>query len=209
MSIFLKPVVLLLLLLQTAYAQESVWRDIPANELGGIAAGDLAGRMRASMAYATKYGFGAGIPTFHVGTNPKTGEILYGTVLIPKNYVEFKDIPRSELGNVDATNFQERVRQAMTWATNHGYAAGIPTFFEADYGRGTVYGVILVKAGRATFFDLQKRYVRKFAYSDTGEWARVATDFARQRGYIGAFPTYHVGNSGTSSEVFGIVCLTK
>lgn len=198
---------LLIFLTLSTFAQGVFWRDVPSGELRGVSINDLAGRMRASMEYATKYGFGAGVPTFY--HTEKNGQIVYGTLLIPKESVEFKDIPATELGNVGPDDFQERVRQAMTWATNHGYAAGIPTFFDANNGRGTVYGVILMKSDKLKFMDVQRSRVRAFKNSDTAEWARVGTDVARQRSYAGAFPSFHVGKRGTTSEVFGVFFFLK
>ncbi|MEZ0608526.1 hypothetical protein ACAW74_08425 [Fibrella sp. WM1] len=188
----------------TAQAQGAIWRDVPAGELGGVAVTDLMGRVRASMDYANKYGFGAGIPTFYNGE--KNGQIVYGTVLLAKSAVEFKDIPVTELGNVSLTDYQERVRQAMTWATNHGYGAGIPTFYHADHGRGMVCGVMLVKPEAIKFVDVSSlRNVRPFDRADTADWARVAGDWAAKNGYVGAMPTYHVGRD----NVFGVVCFKK
>lgn len=185
-----------------AAAQGAIWRDVPASELGGVAITDLMGRVRASMDYANKYGFGAGIPTFHNGE--KNGQVVYGTVLLAKSMVEFKDIPVTELGNVSLTDYQERVRQAMTWAANHGYGAGIPTFQHADHGRGMICGVMLVKPEAVKFFDFS--WVRyPFDRADTADWARVAGDLAAKNGYAGGIPTYHVGRE----NVFGVVCFKK
>lgn len=55
--------------------------------------------MRESMAYAARYGFGTGIPTFENGEKKRTDRLRH--LLIPAKYVEFKDIPQSELGNTD------------------------------------------------------------------------------------------------------------
>ena len=206
-SIALIIVITCTFLMQNSYSQGVVWRDVPSSELGGVASSDLAGRMRASMAYATKYGFGAGVPTFHQAE--KNGEIVYGTTLIPKEYADFKDIPATELGNAGLDDFQERVRQAMTWATNHGYGAGVPTFFHADKGRGIVYGVILIKADKVVFNDIKRSWVRSFDYADTADWMRVATDYAAKNTFSWGFPTFHIASKGYGNEVFGEVFLKK
>lgn len=61
----------------SAIAQEAIWRDVPVNQLNGVAINDLQGRMRESMVYTARYGFGTGIPTFENGK--KNGQIVYGT----------------------------------------------------------------------------------------------------------------------------------
>lgn len=190
-------------------AQETTWRDVPANELNGVAINDLQGRMRESMAYATRYGFGAGIPTFENGN--QNGQIVYGTVLVPKKYVEFKDIPQSELGNVDLNNFQERVRQSMTWATNHGYSAGIPTFHHADHGRGIVCGTILFKPDAVTFRDIPQSRMELINRDEAGTagWVRSAVRYASKIGQVGAFPTFHQARYNDKGLVYGVVFFKK
>lgn len=190
-------------------AQETTWRDVPVNELNGVAINDLQGRMRESMAYATRYGFGAGVPTFENGT--QNGQIVYGTVLIPKKYVEFKDIPQSELGNVDLNNFQERVRQSMTWAANHGYSAGIPTFHHADHGRGIVCGTILFKPDAVTFRDVQQGRMEMISRDEAGTagWVRSVVRYASKIGQVGAFPTFHQATYGDKGLVYGVIFFKK
>lgn len=192
-----------------AIAQETVWRDVPANELNGVAITDLQGRMRESMAYANRYGFGAGVPTFENGE--KNGQIVYGTILIPKRYVEFKDIPQSELGNVDLNNFQERVRQSMTWAANHGYVAGIPTFHHANHGGGMVCGTMLFKAGSVTFRDVKQSNLEKINQNEAGTagWVRSVARYAGQMGWVGAFPTFHQTTYSDKGQVYGVVFFKK
>ncbi len=206
-----KSILLFLLFLLSYYskAQETTWRDVPANELNGVAINDLQGRMRESMAYATRYGFGAGVPTFENGT--QNGQIVYGTVLIPKKYVEFKDIPQSELGNVDLNNFQERVRQSMTWAANHGYAAGIPTFYHADHGRGIVCGTILFKPESVTFRDVQQSRMEMINRNEAGTagWVRSVVRYAAKIGQVGAFPTFHQATYSDKGLVYGVVFFKK
>lgn len=76
----MKKLILLILFLLLSYysnSQETVWRDVPVNELNGVAINDLQGRMRESMVYTARYGFGTGIPTFENGK--KNGQIVYGT----------------------------------------------------------------------------------------------------------------------------------
>ncbi|MDF7818740.1 hypothetical protein P1X15_14085 [Runella sp. MFBS21] len=190
-------------------AQETTWRDVPANELNGVAINDLQGRMRESMAYATRYGFGAGVPTFENGN--QNGQIVYGTVLVPKKYVEFKDIPQSELGNVDLNNFQERVRQSMTWAANHGYSAGIPTFYHADHGRGVVCGTILFKPDAVTFRDIPQSRMEPINRDEAGTagWVRSAVRYASKIGQVGAFPTFHQATYNDKGLVYGVVFFKK
>jgi len=197
-------ITLLSLFSVSGIAQETVWRDVPANELNGVAVSDLQGRMRESMAYANRYGFGAGVPTFENGE--KNGQIVYGTVLFPKRYVEFKDIPQSELGNVDLNNFQERVRQSMTWASNHGYAAGIPTFHHANHRSGMVCGTILFKAGSTEFNDVSLRSIDS---NDAAGWVRTVARYAAKTGRIGAFPTFHQATYNDKGQVYGVVFFKK
>ncbi|WP_149240157.1 hypothetical protein [Dyadobacter sp. 32] len=189
------------------FAQEAVWRDVPANELKGVGITENAERMRQSMDYAAKMGFGAAIPTFFHGE--KNGRLVYGTVLIPKTDVEFKDIPLSELGNVNLDDFAERVRQSMAWAANHGHGAGIPTFYHADNGRGVVYGTMLFKADRVSFRDIPEGYLTDLNRKDPASWVRAVVKYNNNRSNAGAFPTFHSADKPGKGLVYGVIFFKK
>lgn len=41
-----------------------------------------------------------------------------------------------------------------SWAVAHGYAGAVPTFNQANYGNGTVYGAFLIRKEAADFRDI-------------------------------------------------------
>lgn len=118
--------------------------------------------------WATKHGYIGAFPNFHKA-NTAEG-LVYGTILLKPEAGEFKDIPASEIGHPQSR--EARFRAMHDYAHTHGlvmegfggfppkpkfsyvYAAALPTFFEADYGQGTVYGAILLKRSAVVWKDI-------------------------------------------------------
>ena len=46
------------------------------------------------------------------------------------------------------------MRAVNDWAGAHGYSSGFPTFHEADYGQGKVYGALLLKSNTVEWRDV-------------------------------------------------------
>jgi hypothetical protein len=127
-------------------------RDVPRNEYGNVDAADVPGMFRAANVYATTHGYRAGIPTFHQADSG-TGTV-YGTHLIHMSTADFRDVAAAELGVFDVADAPAMLRAASVYASQHGYAAGVPTFHQADYGGGPVFGLILFRSDVTTWRDV-------------------------------------------------------
>jgi len=156
-------------------------------------------RNRAVRASAT--GFVGGFPTFHETTQGRNH--LSGTVFVTQMSAEWRDVPLAELGNVSLDDFAERMRVTNTWASQHGFIGGFPTFFHADYGSGIVCGTVLVKAVGAEFRDISLLELGSPALDDFEARFRTTQDYAFRNGFAGGFPTLHhirVANSVVASN---------
>jgi hypothetical protein len=119
------------------------WKDVPLTELGNVSLDDFAARMRATTNYAVANGYVGGFPN---GYNADYGAgMVCGTILLRQGSADFRDVPLSELGNPALDDIGARMRSANDYAARNGYLSGFPTFHHADYGKGIVCGIILVK----------------------------------------------------------------
>jgi len=100
-------------------------------------------RFRAVHDWARQNGWVSGYPNFHQLDRGKG--LFYGAILFQSNAVEVADIPSEELGNPSSS--EQRFRAINNWASRRGYVGGFPNFHQADYGRGIVFGVVLIKEG--------------------------------------------------------------
>jgi hypothetical protein len=115
------------------------WRDVPGGDLGGPSDTDVGARFRAVEAYAKRHGFGAGFPNFY---QADSGDgTIYGTILLKRDCVEWRDIAAAELGNPSDSDIGARFRGVAAYAKPKGFFAGFPNFYSSN---GT-YGTILIK----------------------------------------------------------------
>jgi hypothetical protein len=106
------------------------WRDVPLAELGGVSLDDFEGRMRATNAYATKNGFTGGFPNyFHADYG---NGIVCGTILLKSSGAEWRDVPLSELGDPELSDFEARFRATHDYANRNGFVGGFPNLFHAE-----------------------------------------------------------------------------
>jgi hypothetical protein len=110
------------------------WRDVPRGAYGVFAIEDVPAMFRGANDYAVSQGYAAGLPNFHQADYGQG--VVYGTFLVKPGTVDFRDVPAIELGVFDRRDAPAMLRAAGDYATAHGYAAGFPTFHEADYGSG-------------------------------------------------------------------------
>ncbi len=128
------------------------WMDIPLAELGYPLINDFAARMRATTNYAVQNGYIGGYPNgFHA--NYGKG-IVCGTILIKPGSADWRDVPLSELGNPALDDIGARMRSANDYASRNGYLSGFPTFHHANYGKGIVCGIILIKRDAGEWRDV-------------------------------------------------------
>ncbi len=124
------------------------WRNILASELGNPSG--LEARFRAVYDWAKHHSYGGGMPNMHQA-DYGNGKV-YGTILFSQESLEWKNVSKNQLGN--PSDVGERFKAVHSFASNNGYPAGFPNFHQADYGDGTVYGILLFKPGYAKKIDI-------------------------------------------------------
>lgn len=128
------------------------WMDVPLSELGKPGIEDFAARMRATTNYAVQNGYVGGFPNgFHADYGKG---IVCGTILIRPGSADWRDVPLAELGNPSLDDIGARMRSANDYAAKNGYLGGFPTFHHADYGKGIVCGIILIKRDAGEWRDV-------------------------------------------------------
>ena len=144
-------------LLSTTIAQG---REVDRNVIGIYHIEDVPGLFRAANAYAVANGFAAAYPNCEQGS--VSGQVVLGLILINSGAVEFRDVPRSTLGVSDLNDVPSMMRAAHDYAIANGFAGGFPTFNQADYGNGVVYGVMLFYPGTLKWKDLPATYLARY-----------------------------------------------
>lgn len=204
------------------------FRDVPRTEYGLTDLTDVPAVMRAATDFAAREGYGAAIPDFHQGDHG--AGVVWGTFLVKAGKADWRDVPRDELGVYHIEDVPGMMRAANDYAVANGFAAGIPTFHQADHGAGVVCGVVLFHPSTATWRDIPADLLR--GYSDAWQsWAVVlcrpsdvaVPNSARDR-YLAFFtegggdPSNAVGYwrdlsyglcDGAGSEVFGVFNIGK
>jgi hypothetical protein len=128
------------------------WQDVPIGLFGNVSLSDFGGRMRAAQLFATAYGFVGAFPNFF-HTDFGRG-IVCGTIMLPATAAEWRDVPLSEMGNPPLDDIGARFRAANDYAVRNGFLGGYPNMFHADYGKGVVCGVILIKKEAGEWRDV-------------------------------------------------------
>ncbi len=127
-------------------------QDIPLGELNNVSLDDFANRMRITQNYANRNGYVGGFPTYK---HSVSGGITYcETVFLRKDAAEWRDVPVAELGNPPLDDIAARMRSAHDYATRNGFVGGYPTFYHADYGKGIVCGIVLIKKSAGEWRDV-------------------------------------------------------
>lgn len=146
------------------------WRDVPAAEYGGVPVEDVPAMFRAATDYAGRQGFPAAMPNFH---SADWGQgLVYGTFLFRQGSVEWRDVPRDTLGVFVMEDVPGMMTAAHDYAIANGFAAGFPTFHQADHGAGVVCGVMLIRPDWVSWRDVPADLLR--AYSDRDPpWAVI------------------------------------
>ena len=131
---------------------EAEWRDVFRSDLGNPHIDDVPALFRAVDAYAAQLGYPAAFPNCEQADHGLG--VVYGTILMKPGTTEWRDVPRSELGDPDINDVPAMMRAANDYSDRAGFAAGFPTFNQADHGAGVVYGIVLLKPGISTWRDV-------------------------------------------------------
>ena len=154
-------------------------------------------RNRAEM--AVQQNFVGAFPNFYTSTEGRNH--LAGTVFIKATTAAWRDIPLSELGNVSLTDFEGRIRASNTWAEEHGFIGGFPTFYHADYGNGIVCGTVLIKKDGAEWRNIPLRELGNPAPDNFEAFFRAVQDYASRNDFVGGFPTFNFSEAVTDLHI--------
>jgi hypothetical protein len=141
------------------------FRDVPRVDYGVFHIEDVPAMFRAANDYAVNNGYAAGLPDFHQADYGNG--VVYGTFLLKQGTIDFLDVPAAELGLWDRTQAPAMMRAASDYAARNGYAAAFPTFHEANYGQGLVFGLILLHANTAVWRDVPADLLAKYSDAPT------------------------------------------
>lgn len=128
------------------------WQDVPHNDMGAPPLNNFAEWMRMANLYASRKGYVGAFPNYFYAT--KSNRIVCGTLLLKGEGVEWRDVPAADLKNPPIHDIGARFRATQDYAVREGFVGGFPNFYHADYGRGLVYGTILLRPGFAFWADV-------------------------------------------------------
>jgi len=140
---------------------EAEWRDVPRSEYQIFHIEDVPGLFRAANDYAAREGYPAAFPNCEQADHGQG--VVYGTILMKPGTTEWRDVPRAELGDPQIDDVPAMMRAANDYASRYGFAAGFPTFHQADYGQGVVYGIVLLRPGVSTWRDVPADLLAKYS----------------------------------------------
>jgi hypothetical protein len=101
----------------------------------------------------------------------------------------------------------QMMRAAHGYAIREGFEGAFPTFHSADYGRGRMFGLVLLRKGGAEFRDVLYSALHNSHPDDVGTRFRRTHDYAYDNGYVSGFPTMFQAGSGEKT-VCGTILLT-
>lgn len=140
---------------------EAEWQDVPQTTYRVFNIHDVPAMFRAANDYAAQSGYPAAFPNFHQA-NYGQG-VVYGTILIKPGITEWRDVPQAELGVSQIDDVGGMMRAANDYAFHHGFAAGFPTFHQADHGQGVVCGIVLFNPGTTVWRDVPADLLRAYS----------------------------------------------
>ncbi|MCI0711881.1 MAG: hypothetical protein L0154_17120 [Chloroflexi bacterium] len=140
---------------------EVEWRDVPRSEYRVFHIEDVPGLFRAANDYAVRQGYPAAFPNCEQADHGQG--VVYGTILMKPGTTEWRDVPRTDLGNPQIDDVPAMMRAANDYSSREGFAAGFPTFHQANYGQGVVYGIVLLKPGVSIWRDVAADLFAKYS----------------------------------------------
>lgn len=117
--------------------------------------------------------------------------LVYGTYTLDRMAIAaWRDVPRADLGWPALEDVPAMVRSAQAFARRMGYQAAIPTFEQADYGQGPVFGIHILATAAVEVVEVDICEVGYVDDDDVSGMFRAASDFAVRRGYDAGYPTF-------------------
>lgn len=161
---------------------------------------------RKANSHASANGFVGAFPNFYYD-GPWGIDTRYGTILLKSPFAEWKDVPVNDLNHPNLDDLAGRFRETANYATRKGYAAGLPNFFQADYGNGIVCGTILLKSDAVEWRDVPISELNNVDLNDLDGRFRQTFDYATRNGFIAGFPNFFHDSSRITHRG-GTVCGT-
>jgi len=140
---------------------EAEWRDVLRDEYQVFHIEDVPALFRAANDYAAGQGYDAAFPNCEQADHGQG--VVYGTILLKPGTTEWRDVPRTELGVYHIEDVPAMMRAANDYAAREGFAAGFPTFHQADHGQGVVCGIVLLKPGISTWRDVSADFLARYS----------------------------------------------
>src|SRR5262245_34909246 len=93
---------------------ECEWWNVPSTDYGVFHIDDVPALFRAANGWAAQNGVPAAFPNCHQGV--EGGIVVYGTIALKPGTVEFRDVPRTELGVFHIEDVPGMTSAADQWA---------------------------------------------------------------------------------------------
>ncbi len=103
---------------------EAEWRDVARSEYNIFHIEDVPGLFRAADAYAGQQGYPAAFPNCEQADHGQG--VVYGTILMKSGTTEWRDVPRSDLGDPDINDVPEMMRAANDYSARERLRRRLP-----------------------------------------------------------------------------------
>ena len=185
-------------------SQAADWRDVPASALGGRLPADFATWVMAINAYAKRWGYACGFPTFlqTIANN----DYAYGAMLFKKGTVQVQEPSADQLANqvIPVVPWFEAVQR---FAAGQNQPGGYPTFETVTQRivgpRGGVSGTIqtfptvILPNSAAEWRDLPASVLNNPGLANPAQHVASMQQYAAsQQGFVGAIPTFFQAELG-------------
>ncbi len=125
------------------------------------------------------------------------GRSYYEVIVLPTHAVEWRDVPAADLNTPGTWEPYGHLQAAHDYAAAEGYPHGFPTFHQADYGQGPVYGIFLINPDFVEWRDVSSTklffpgFPRRPTKYPLPSWFSSANRFALKNGYDAGMPNGH------------------
>ncbi len=101
-----------------------------------------------------------------------------------------------------------RFRETNDYAWAQRFLGGFPSFHQADYGLGPVYGTFLLGSDAADWRDITAGDLGQPPGNDVPARFRASNDWASRNGYLTGFPNFHQADYG-NGVVYGTILIKR
>ncbi len=176
------------------------WRDVLISELGHFDPNDFEARIRAVNAYAKRWGYASGFPTFFQGV--AANDWVYGSLLFKPGTIQIQEPTASDLGNPPSD--PDWFRAVQQFAAAQKFPGGYVTFEHhvmwqfLPVGRRRVdaFETVLLPPETAEFRDVPASKLDGPNLNDPAQHVRSLQKYAVNEGFVGAIPTFYFAEMG-------------